>query len=68
MYQQILKTQQWPQNQKISVSIQTPKEGSAKDCSNYWTIVLVLQASNGEGNGIPLQYSCLENHMDGGAW
>ena len=21
-----------------------------------------------EGNGIPLQYSCLENHMDGGAW
>ena len=23
---------------------------------------------NGEGNGIPLQYSCLENPMDGGAW
>ena len=22
----------------------------------------------GEGNGIPLQYSCLENSMDGGAW
>ena len=22
----------------------------------------------GEGNGTPLQYSCLENHMDGGAW
>ena len=22
----------------------------------------------GEGNGIPLQYSCLENPMDGGAW
>ena len=22
----------------------------------------------GEGNGNPLQYSCLENHMDGGAW
>ena len=21
-----------------------------------------------EGNGIPPQYSCLENHMDGGAW
>ena len=21
-----------------------------------------------EGNGTPLQYSCLENHMDGGAW
>ena len=22
----------------------------------------------GEGNGSPLQYSCLENPMDGGAW
>ena len=24
--------------------------------------------NNGEGNGNPLQYSCLENPMDGGAW
>ena len=23
---------------------------------------------DGEGNGIPLQYSCLKNPMDGGAW
>ena len=23
---------------------------------------------SGEGNGIPLQYSCLEDPMDGGAW
>ena len=23
---------------------------------------------SGEGNGTPLQYSCLENPMDGGAW
>ena len=23
---------------------------------------------NGEGNGTPLQYSCLEYPMDGGAW
>ena len=22
----------------------------------------------GEGDGTPLQYSCLENPMDGGAW
>ena len=28
-----------------------------------WTYVF-----NGEGNGTPLQYSCLENPMDGGAW
>ena len=23
---------------------------------------------DGEGNGTPLQYSCMENRMDGGAW
>ena len=28
----------------------------------------VLSAEVGEGNGKPLQYSCLENPMDGGAW
>ena len=27
-----------------------------------------LGKSPGEGNGNPLQYSCLENSMDGGAW
>ena len=26
------------------------------------------RTSTGEGNGTPLQYSCLENPMDGGAW
>ena len=38
--------------------------------SNYCTIALISYASKviGEGNGTPLQYSCLENPMDGGAW
>ena len=27
-----------------------------------------LQQNTGEDNGTPLQYSCLENPMDGGAW
>ena len=27
-----------------------------------------LGGSPGEGNGTPLQYSCLENPMDGGVW
>ena len=27
-----------------------------------------LERYPGEGNGNPLQYSCLENSMDGGAW
>ena len=30
--------------------------------------VPVLERSPGEGNGNPLQYSCLENPMDRGAW
>ena len=31
-------------------------------------IFFSLSSSRGEGNGNPLQYSCLENPMDGGAW
>ena len=27
-----------------------------------------LGRSSGEGKGNPLQYSCMENPMDGGAW
>ena len=30
--------------------------------------LLVSRRSRGEGNGNPLQYSCLENPMGGGAW
>jgi len=29
---------------------------------------LIASSEIGEGNGTPLQYSCLENPMDGGAW
>ena len=29
---------------------------------------LGLEDPPGEGNGKPLQYSCLENSMDGGVW
>ena len=29
--------------------------------------ILGSRRSHGEGNGNPLQYSCLENSMDGGA-
>ena len=30
--------------------------------------MLFFSLCTGEGNGTPLQYSCLENPMDGGAW
>ena len=32
------------------------------------SIYKVFYFKNGEGNGTPLQYSCLENPMDRGAW
>ena len=31
-------------------------------------VICLLVYLVGEGNGNPLQYSCLENPMDGGAW
>ena len=43
--QQILKTQQWPQDWKRSVFIPIPKKGDVTDCSNYRTIVLISQNS-----------------------
>ena len=47
-----------------------------KSCPRYiWSknftnvrYYLVLYLSGGEGSGTPLQYSCQENPMDGGAW
>ena len=41
IHQQILKTQQWPQDWKRSVFISIPKKGNAKECSNYCTIALI---------------------------
>ena len=52
----------------MSVFIPIPEKGNAKECSNYHTIAHISHANTGEGNGTPLQYSCLENPMDGGAW
>ena len=40
--QQIWKTQQWPQDWKMSVFIPIPKKGNARECSNYHTIALIL--------------------------
>ena len=33
-----------------------------------WVQFLGWEPSPGEGSGNPLQYSCLENPMDKGAW
>ena len=45
IFQQIWKTQQWPQDWKRSVSISIPKKGNAKKCSNYHTIALISHTS-----------------------
>ena len=37
-------------------------------CESVIIIYLYVCMYVGEGNGTPLQYSCLENPMDGGAW
>ena len=39
--QQLWESQQWPRDWKRSVFIPVPKEGSAKECSNYHTITLI---------------------------
>ena len=38
IWQEIWKTQQWPQDWKRSVFILIPKKDKAKECSNYCTI------------------------------
>ena len=58
-----------------SLSIQSPPPPTWLLIVFWSTVVLsffleftVSSASSGEGNGTPLQDSCLENPMDGGAW
>ena len=43
--QQIWKTQQWPQDWKMSAFILISKKGNAKECSNYCTTSLISHAS-----------------------
>ena len=45
IYQQIWKTQQWPQDWKRSVFIPIPKKGNAKEGSNDRTIALISHSS-----------------------
>ena len=45
IFQQVWKTQPWPQDWKRSVFVPIPKKGNAKECSNYCTISLISQAN-----------------------
>ena len=43
-------------------------EPPGKPLCGYWALNMELVWLSGECNGTPLQCSCLENPMDGGAW
>ena len=45
IWQQIWKTQQWPQDWKRSVFISVSKNGNAKESSNYYTIAFISHVS-----------------------
>ena len=45
IFQQIWKTQQWPQDWKRSASIPIPKKGNTKECSNYRIVALIPHAN-----------------------
>ena len=57
----------WPKNQNIK---QKPycKKFNKDFKKNTPHLSIHIYTYTGEGNGTPLQYSCLENPMDGGAW
>ena len=55
--QQIWKSQQWPQDWKMSVFIPIPKKGNAIECPNYHTVVLISHDSNTQNS--PSQASAI---------
>ena len=61
-----------PTNLTFKIILKVVSISSTSDISkdNYICIYIYIHVytSIGEGNGTPLQYSCLENPMDGGAW
>ena len=52
----------YKKNLSVSISIQV------KFIHINSFLLLIINLIPGEGNGNPLQYSCLENPMDRGAW
>ena len=63
-------------SQRWRSSIRSAKTRPGADCGSDHELLIVkfrlklmkVGKTTGEGNGTPLQHSCLENPMDGGAW
>ena len=56
---------------KIKISCFKMSRASVKHgmiSNSYIRVIGVPRGGEGEGSGTPLQYSCLENPMDGRAW
>ena len=53
----------WPKYWSFSFNI-----SSTNEHPGLISFRMYFRNTNREGNGTPLQYSCLENPMDGGAW
>ena len=68
-----IQTKDWEKEGFIICSKQGKHwESFLKQClpkqENWGSFKLRIFAYSGESNGTPLQYSCLENLLDGGAW
>ena len=57
-----------PSNDEETSTISGDRTSSNQEGTNSILISKILRSYDGKGNGTPLQYSCLENPMDGGAW
>ena len=55
---------------KLPTSIGSEKNKRIPEKKSTFAALNMLKplTVGGEGDGTPLQYSCLENSMDGGAW
>ena len=53
---------------KFKKGRQKQLKGESRQREILGTLILINACPRREGNGIPLQYSCLENSMDGRAW
>ena len=59
----------FPGGSEVKVSASNAGDpGSIPGFSPWVGKKLLSLSEEGEGNGTPLQYSCLENPTDGGAW